>query len=103
MSLLQYTRRKGLKELLPIGTVVTLHQGTKKLMIIGRIQREKTTGKIYDYAACLWPEGSIDTQHFYLFNTEDVHILYHIGLQSVEEFRFRSILDEQIKKLEEDH
>ncbi|MBE6120096.1 MAG: DUF4176 domain-containing protein [Erysipelotrichaceae bacterium] len=91
-----------MKELLPIGTVVTLHQGTKKLMIIGRIQREKTTGKIYDYAACLWPEGSIDTQHFYLFNTEDVHILYHIGLQSVEEFRFRSILDEQIKKLEED-
>lgn len=92
-----------MKELLPIGTVLTLKNGTKKLMIAGRLQREKKSGQIFDYAACLWPEGMIDSQHFYLFNNEDIHLLYHIGLQTVEEFRFRTVLDEQMKKIEEDH
>lgn len=92
-----------MKELLPIGTVLTLKEGTRKLMVTGRLQREKKTGKVYDYAACLWPEGMIDSRYCYLFNNENVHILYHIGYQSTEEFQYRTILDEQIKKLEEDH
>ncbi|WP_297236500.1 DUF4176 domain-containing protein [uncultured Faecalicoccus sp.] len=92
-----------MKELLPIGTVLTLKNGSKKVMITGRIQREKKTKKVFDYAACLWPEGMLDSSHFYLFNHEDVDILYHIGYQALEEFQFRSVLEEEIKKLEEDH
>lgn len=46
-----------MKDLLPIGSVVTLKEGTKKLMIIGRLQQNVNTQKIYDYAGCLWPEG----------------------------------------------
>ena len=91
-----------MKELMPIGTVVTLKNGTKKLMIVGRLQAQKDSSKVYDYAACLWPEGTLDSQHFYLFDQEDIHLLYHIGLQNVEEFQFRSVLDEEMKKLKEE-
>lgn len=42
-----------MKDLLPIGSVVTLKEGTKKLMIMGRLQQNMKTKKIYDYAGCL--------------------------------------------------
>lgn len=43
-----------MKDLLPIGSVVTLKEGKKKLMIIGRIQENEKTKKLYDYAGCNW-------------------------------------------------
>lgn len=38
-----------MKDLLPIGSVVTLKEGTKKLMIMGRLQQNMKTKKLYDY------------------------------------------------------
>ena len=37
-----------MQELLPIGSVVVLKEGTKKLMIIGRLQQNVKTKKMYD-------------------------------------------------------
>lgn len=88
-----------MKDLLPIGSVVTLKKGTKKLMIIGRFQQNVKTKKIYDYAGCLWPEGYMDKEHIYVFNHEDIDILYYLGMQDIEEFNFRSKLDELMKKI----
>lgn len=65
---------------MPIGSVVTLKKGTKKLMIIGRFQQNVKTKKIYDYAGCLWPEGYMDKEHSYVFNHEDIDILYYLGM-----------------------
>lgn len=39
-----------MQELLPLGSVVVLKEGTKKLMIIGRLQQNVKTKKVYDYA-----------------------------------------------------
>ena len=36
-----------MKDLLPIGSVVTLKEGTKKLMIMGRLQQNVKTKKLY--------------------------------------------------------
>lgn len=73
-----------MKDLLPIGSVVTLKEGTKKL---------------YDYAGCLWPEGYMDKEHCYVFDHEDIDCLFYIGLQDIEEFNFRFELDEMMKKM----
>lgn len=81
-------------DVLPLGSVVSLKKGDKKIMIVGRLQREPGKQRIYDYAACLWPEGLIDSSHFYLFDQSDIDRLYYIGMQNEEEFLFRSILDE---------
>lgn len=88
-----------MKELLPLGTVVTLNNGTKRLMIIGRLQRAKDDGEVYDYSAVVWPEGYLDSQHVYLFNQENIRCLYHVGHQDVEEFEFRYVLEEEMEKL----
>ncbi|MBP3852488.1 MAG: DUF4176 domain-containing protein [Erysipelotrichaceae bacterium] len=88
-----------MKDYLPLGTVVTLKGGTQRIMIVGRIQKQPDTSRIYDYAAVLWPVGLIDSDHFYLFNHEDIEILYHIGHQDTEEFQYRTVLDEETKKL----
>ena len=82
-----------MKDLLPIGSVVTLKEGKKKLMIIGRIQENEKTKKLYDYAGCQWPEGYKDKDHCYVFNHED------IGLQDIEEFNYRFELDEKLKEM----
>lgn len=87
-----------MKDLLPIGSVVTLKKGTKKLMIIGRLQQNVKTKKLYDYAGCLWPEGYMDKEHCYVFNHEDIDILYYLGMQDIEEFNFRNKLDELTAK-----
>lgn len=92
-----------MKELLPLGSVVTLKEGTKRLMIAGRVQQNIKSGMIYDYVGCLWPEGYIDKEHCYLFNHEDIDCLYYIGLQDVEEFNFRFELDEAYTEYKNSH
>ena len=44
---------------LPMGTVVILKKGSKKLMIFGRKQMDTATQKEYDYISYLYPEGNI--------------------------------------------
>ena len=48
-----------MKSLLPIGSVVLLNGGEKRLMICGRVQTDVATGKTYDYSACFYPDGII--------------------------------------------
>lgn len=88
-----------MKQYLPLGSVVTLKEGEKKLMICGRIQREILSREIYDYCACLYPEGMIDSKSVYLFDQEDIGHVYHIGLQDQEEFSFRDQMEKQLEKL----
>ena len=42
-------KKEALKNILPLGSVITLKKGRKKLMIIGRIQEERASGILYDY------------------------------------------------------
>ncbi|MBO0958730.1 DUF4176 domain-containing protein [Neobacillus sp. MM2021_6] len=73
---------------LPIGSVVLLEGGTKRVMIYGRKQQELNTNKIWDYIACLYPEGNINEQYMYLFNHDQIDKIYFIGYQDEEEFEF---------------
>lgn len=89
-----------MKEYLPLGSVVTLKEGEKKLMICGRVQREVRSRTVYDYCACLYPEGMIDSRSVYLFAQEDIDRIYHIGLQDQEEFAFRHQMEEELTRLQ---
>lgn len=87
-----------MKELLPIGSVVMLKGGNKRVMICGRIQTKINEDKIYDYSACYYPEGIINPRELFLFDNEDIDMVYFVGLQDVEEFKFRDYIDQQLKK-----
>ena len=90
-----------MKEYLPIGSVILLKGGTKRIMICGRVQRQVDNDVIWDYSACLYPEGFIDPNELFLFNNEDIERLYFIGMQDAEEIEFRRMLSENYGEEEE--
>lgn len=81
-----------MNNLLPIGSIVLLKDGQKKVMIYGRKQIQTGTNIIWDYISCLYPEGNIDEEHCYLFNHEDIEKIIFLGYQDEEEFDFQQVL-----------
>ena len=75
-------------DLLPIGTVVMLQGGEKRLMIYGVKQTDETTGKEYDYLGVIYPEGNIGVDGHYFFNSEDIEKVYFIGYNDAERQEF---------------
>ncbi|WP_281714057.1 DUF4176 domain-containing protein [Allobaculum stercoricanis] len=88
-----------MKDFLPLGTIVTLKGGSKRVMIVGRLQQETNNQMIYDYSAVCWPEGMIDSKQVYLFNHEDLAMIWFIGYQDQEEFEVRASLERECSKL----
>lgn len=83
---------------LPIGSVVLLNGATRRLMICGRVQTDVSTGLTYDYSACLYPEGIVDSSSLYMFNNENIQRIFFIGFQDEEEFRFKQFLAKELAK-----
>jgi len=80
------------KRYLPIGSIVRLVDGEKRVMIYGRRQQENSSEDIWDYIACLYPEGNISEEYMYLFNNEQIESVYFLGMQDEEEFEFQKRL-----------
>ena len=83
-------------ELLPIGSVVLLKGGSKRLMICGRIQAKAGDDVVYDYTGCYFPEGVINSNEMFFFNRDSIETLFFIGCQDSEELVFR---DEVLSRL----
>lgn len=77
-----------MEKYLPIGSVVLLKKGTKRVMIYGRKQIQVGADKEWDYIGCLYPEGNIDENYMYLFNHDQIEKVYFLGYQDEEEFNF---------------
>ena len=90
-----------MEKYLPIGTIVLLHEGTKTIMIYGRMQSHMETEAIYDYVACLYPEGNIGNEYTYLFNHDQISEVVHLGYVNDDEAEFLQILEEENQLLEQ--
>lgn len=78
-----------IKDLLPIGSIVLLENGEKRLMINGIMQSEANgAGKEYDYLGVLYPEGHIGDQFQYLFNHVDIKEIVFRGFEDSERSEF---------------
>ena len=78
---------------LPIGTVVLLKEGKKRLMIIGfRPIADDETKRLFDYSACLYPEGIISSSQVAMFNHEDIDKIFFYGYRDEEEAVFKQEL-----------
>lgn len=67
---------------LPIGSVVLLKDGEKKVMIISYLifpTGDSETHDMFDYGGCLYPEGMIDSKIGVGFNHEDIAEVLHLG------------------------
>ena len=80
---------------LPIGTVVKLKEGKKRLMIIGFCAiPEEANDKIFDYSGCLYPEGLLSNTQIGLFNHDQIEFVYNVGFSDEEEKNFKNKLKE---------
>lgn len=78
---------------LPIGTVVMLKGGKKRIMITGFACKTANSDKIYDYCGCLYPEGFIASNQNLLFNHDQIESISFIGLIDEEEKKFKQKLN----------
>lgn len=86
--------------LLPIGTVVLLKESTKKLMIIGIIQRSANHPEtIYDYCGVVYPEGYLSAETLLLFNNDQIDQIFAIGYQDAEQLALKAQADEAIVRI----
>ncbi len=84
------------KDYLPIGTVVLLKGGKKKLMITGFYVSAVGQSQIYDYSGCLYPEGIMSSKENGLFNHDQIDQIIYRGYDSEEEKAFKEKLYEAI-------
>lgn len=66
------------KGLLPIGTVVLLEGGTRKVMICGYSSKSEDDEKVYDYNGCIFPEGFLENIYL-LFNHDQIDDICFVG------------------------
>lgn len=83
-----------IKDLLPIGTIVLLEEGKKKLMIFGVKQTDNETGKEYDYIGVLYPEGNLGDKTQFLFNHENIMEIVFRGYEDEEREGFLQLLND---------
>ncbi len=78
---------------LPIGSVVLLNNGKKRLMVTGYAQLDlETKDVIYDYCGCIYPEGIISTKQVILFNHKDINKIYCLGYSDEEQKSYNKLL-----------
>ena len=87
------------EKFLPIGTVVMLKNGSKRLMITGFCMMDKgNTDKVFDYCGCLYPEGMLSSDQTALFDHEQIAKVYHVGYSDDEEKAFKTKLNDILAK-----
>lgn len=91
------------KELLPIGTVVILRGGLRKLMITGiKVANVDTLEKVYDYIGVLYPEGFMGGKSNFMFNHSEINDVVYRGYTNPERDEFINFLEEQEKAEKEE-
>ncbi len=86
---------------LPIGSVVMLKNGSKRVMIAGFCAiDEQEKEKMWDYSGCVYPEGFLASNQTCLFDHEQIETIYHIGLVDKEENEFKAKLKELVTSIE---
>lgn len=86
-----------IRDLLPIGSVVLLKNGKKRLMIFGVKQNDGETGVEYDYIGVLYPEGNMGEGTQVLFNHSDVEKVFFRGYEDNDRKSFLEHLDQFYK------
>ena len=81
---------------LPIGTVVKLNGTDKKFFIIGYGATDPSKpGERYDYIGYTYPEGFIKKEKNYVFNSDDIKLIYYNGYKDK---KYKEMLEVVAKK-----
>lgn len=78
--------------MLPIGSIVYLKDGSRKIMILNRGAFLEKDGEktIFDYSGCIYPVG-LDAEQILYFNDENVDKVIFEGFKDEEENRYQEL------------
>lgn len=69
-----------MRNLLPLGSVVSLAELDHRVMILGYARyKEGDTSEVYDYVGCYYPEGYTGNDNSMIFNHSQISSLYYLG------------------------
>lgn len=89
------------KKYLPLGSIVLLKNGKKRVMITGFCLLTPDKNKVYDYAGCIYPEGMLSSTRTFLFDHDQIQEIYFLGFQDEEEKEFKQKLNETMQQYNE--
>jgi hypothetical protein len=74
-----------MNDFLPIGSVVLLKGGVKKIMVVGYMAiDQRNQEKIYDYCGCIYPEGLLKSDQALLFDRNQIESICFEGYKNEE-------------------
>lgn len=79
---------------LPLGSVVRIHGVPKNMLIIGRLQKDVSTGKLYEYCGVAVPEGLLSSSKTFLFRADAIESIVFTGMIDEEERVFRELIQD---------
>ena len=89
---------------LPIGSVVLLKGGTKKVMITGYCMKTaENPDKIYDYNGCPYPEGELKSNLTSVFDHSQIEKVFFVGYKNEETKPFIDNMKEKLDKYMQEH
>lgn len=92
-----------LEKYLPIGTVLKLKFGNKKLMINGYACKDLNSGdKIFDYSGCVYPEGVLSFDRAIVFDHEQIEKIFFVGYVDEDEKSFMTKLRDGVAELKKE-
>ena len=87
------------EKFLPIGTVLILKGGMKKVMITGFLYSPADKlNEVYDYCGCVYPEGVLSLDQTILFNHDQISEVFYMGYESEKQKQFHEVLKKYAEK-----
>lgn len=77
---------------LPIGSVVTLQDGVRPVMVVGVMAQDSNTGKWWDYMGYPYPEGMGNAETDYFFDASMIREIQQLGLVDADALLFQAFL-----------
>ena len=101
------------EKFLPVGTVVLLKNGKRELMITSyyvmpagdvydKNGQVDAKGKMYDYGACLYPEGLITSEQIFVFNHDQIEKVCFKGYVTDKQKQFSDLLIKEGQRIQEE-
>lgn len=101
------------EKFLPVGTVVILKNGKRELMITsycvmpaGEVYDKSgqidVKGQMFDYGACLYPEGLITSEQLFVFNHEQIDRICYKGYETDKQKEFSNMLKSESGRIQEE-
>lgn len=82
----------NVKDLLPIGSVVRLKEGKKRVMVFGVKQTSKGSDEEHDYIGVIYPEGNMGEELQFFFDHDSIEEVVFRGYEDQERNNFINLL-----------